>query len=121
MIKPASQLTTSGIICVCATPTTLASPRYATLKNQYAPHIQVIEPDCSDWSKYIEESQMNEQKLQATIQPALTAGADVIVLGCTHYHWIEEEIQQLAGNEVKILQPEQAVISQLMRILPQTS
>jgi glutamate racemase len=117
MLKPAAQLTASKTVCVCATPTTLASFRYAELKKQYAANIQVIEPDCSDWSALIEQNQMNEQKLKAVIAPALQAGADVIVLGCTHYHWIEQEIRAIVGEQVEILQPEQAVISQLKRVL----
>lgn len=118
MVKPAAQLSTSKVICVCATPTTLASERYAELKQQFAANVTVLEPDCSDWSRLIEHSEMNEQHIQETIEPALQAGADVIVLGCTHYHWIEQEIRNLAGAAVEILQPEQAVISQLRRVLP---
>src|SRR5690348_7793734 len=47
MIKPAAELTKNKIITVCATPTTLASPRYAWLKQTYAQGIKVLEPDCS--------------------------------------------------------------------------
>src|SRR5688572_7572234 len=36
MVKPAAAMTKSGVIAVCATPATLASPRYAWLKNEYA-------------------------------------------------------------------------------------
>lgn len=118
MVKPAAQLSTNKVICVCATPTTLASERYAELKRQFAANVTVLEPDCSDWSRLIEHSEMNEQHIQETIEPALQAGTDVIVLGCTHYHWIEQEIRNLAGAAVEILQPEQAVISQLRRVLP---
>lgn len=121
MVKPAVQLSVSKIICVCATPTTLASQRYATLKEQYAANAQVIEPDCSDWSKLIEENTINEAKLRQTIEPVLAAGADVIVLGCTHYHWIEQEIRDLVGGKAEILQPEQAVISQLKRLVAPTA
>lgn len=117
MIKPAVQLSTSKVICVCATPTTLASLRYAELKQAFASGLTVIEPDCSEWSKLIEQNEMNESKLRDAIEPVLAAGADVIVLGCTHYHWIEREIRELAGDGVDVLQPEQAVISQLMRVI----
>lgn len=121
MVKPAAQLSASKKICVCATPTTLSSARYGELKRQYAAGIQVIEPDCSQWSKLIEQNAMNEAKLRDTIEPALQGGADVIVLGCTHYHWIEREIRELAGPDVEVLQPEQAVISQLKRVLERSA
>lgn len=121
MVKPAAEHTKSGKIAVCATPTTLSSPRYAELKSEFAKDITVLEPNCADWSSLIEENQMNEQKLQQTIEPALAAGADVIVLGCTHYHWIEQEVKELAGDRAIVLQPEQAVVAQLKRVLGQAS
>ncbi|CAN5410395.1 glutamate racemase [soil metagenome] len=117
MVKPAAERTQSGKIAVCATPTTLSSARYMELKNEFAQDVTVLEPDCSDWSSLIEENQMNEQKLRQTIEPVLAAGADVIVLGCTHYHWIEEEIRELAGDKAIVMQPEQAVVAQLKRVL----
>lgn len=117
MVKPAAQLTGNKRICVCATPTTLASARYQELKQQYAANLEVFEPDCSDWSRLIEQNAMNEAELREAITPAVEAGVDVIVLGCTHYHWIEQQIRDIAGPSVEILQPEQAVISQLMRVL----
>ncbi len=119
MVKPASQLTSSKVIAVCATPTTLASPRYAELKELYAKKITVIEPNCSDWSGLIEKNELTKAEIANDIMPALQQGTDVIVLGCTHYHWIEQEIAEIVGNRVVILQPEQALVSQLKRVIAQ--
>jgi glutamate racemase len=117
MVKPAAEQTKSKIIAVCATPTTLASPRYAELKEEHAKDITVIGPDCSDWSYLIENNQMNEEKLQSELEPALNEGADVIVLACTHYHWIQEQILKLAAGRAEVIQPEEAVVRQLKRVL----
>lgn len=117
MVKPAAKATTSGVITVCATPTTLGSPRYGELKKEYAAGITVDEPDCSDWSLLIEKNEMTEQRIRECIEPSLMRGADVIVLGCTHYHWIEDEIRDIVGTRAVVLQPEQAVIAQLKRVL----
>jgi glutamate racemase len=121
MIKPAAELTKSKIIAVCATPATLASPRYAWLKNTYARDIKVLEPDCSDWSSMIEHKRIDQQKIATRINESLAAGADVIVLGCTHYHWIEEEIVTITASKAAVVQPEQAIIKQLKRVLTQIS
>ena len=56
-------------------------------------------------------------RLREEIEPALRAGVDVIVLGCTHYHWIQNELQSLAGKDVVVMQPEQAVIEELKRVI----
>lgn len=117
MVKPAKELTRSGVIAVCATPATLASPRYKELKEMYAKDITVLEPDCGDWAYMIEHSQIDERKIEKRIGEALVRGADVIVLGCTHYHWIEKEIRGLAKDNATVLQPEAAVVKQLNRVL----
>lgn len=117
MIKPAASMTKSGVIAVCATPTTLESQRYNTLKQEFANQVTVVEPDCADWSYLIENNQMNEERIESELQPALDAGADVVVLACTHYHWIEEEIKQFVQGRAEVLQPETATIDQLKKVL----
>lgn len=117
MIKPAAEQTKSKIIAVCATPTTLASPRYNWLKETYAQNIKVLEPDCSDWALMIENREIKEKKITARINQVLDDGADVIVLACTHYHWIEDEITALAKDRAVVLQPEQAITKQVKRVL----
>lgn len=116
MVKPAAMASKRGAIAVCATPTTLASERYVELKRLHAQHVTVIEPDCADWSELIEHNKMNENILREQLQPALAAGVDVVVLGCTHYHWVESEVRSIMGPDVQVMQPEIAVIEQLTRV-----
>lgn len=117
MVKPAAEHTKTGVIAVCATPATLASERYKWLKDTYAAGKMVIEPDCSQWSYMIEHNSVNDALIALQVKDMCDAGADVIVLGCTHYHWIEEKIRDMAAGRAEIIQPEQAIIHQLQRIL----
>ena len=117
MIKPAAVLSKTKVIAVCATPTTLASQRYAWLKETYAQNIKVLEPDCSDWSYLIEHNQLDESKISTRLNDALEQGADVIVLGCTHYHWIETEVNAIAAGRAQVIQPETAIVEQLIRVM----
>lgn len=117
MIKPASEQTRTGIIAVCATPGTLKSERYLWLKQTYAADKTVVEPDCSRWSYMIEHNAVEDDYIARQIDELCDAGADVIVLGCTHYHWIEEKIQAMASGRAVVIQPEPAVIRQLQRVL----
>lgn len=120
MVKPAAEMTKSGKIAVCATPATLGSDRYAWLKDTYAKNIEILEPDCSDWALMIENNQLDHEKIRKRIDQVCKEGVDTIVLGCTHYHWIEEDIQAIAdGYNAQVIQPEQAVIVQLKRVLEQ--
>lgn len=113
MVKPAVLATKTGIVAVCATPGTLKSERYAWLKRTYAPKTKIIEPDCSNWANMVERNEVNRAAICNQVAQMCTNGADVIVLGCTHYHWIEELIKQAAGPDVTVLQPETAIVARL--------
>lgn len=118
MIKTASLNTTTGVIAVCATPATLASERYRRLIKKYGRHLDVIEPDCSQWAYLIENNQLNRATIEATINEVCTKDADVIVLGCTHYHWIKELIVEIANGRAEVLEPSEAIgrrVAQLLR------
>ena len=119
MIKPATQMTKSKVIAVCATPATLSSERYKWLKNEYANDITVLEPECGDWPLMIEENAVNEQEITMRINETLEKNADVIVLACTHFHWIEDEVNQLAKDKASVIQPTEATIEQLKRVISQ--
>ncbi|MEI6581708.1 MAG: glutamate racemase [bacterium] len=119
MVKPAAQYTKSGVIAVCATPTTLASARYKQLKQEFAADIQVLEPDCSDWSTMIENNEINHHKIDEQIESVFQKGADVVVLACTHYHWIQHSIDTIAGGRAIVIQPETAIVAQLKRVIEQ--
>jgi len=117
MVKSASEQTKSGIIAVCATPATLASPRYADLKQQYAKDLMILEPDCSAWAYMIEHNTVNVQHIREQIEALCNAGADVIVLGCTHYIWIEQLIEETTQGRALVLQPEEAIIRRIRELL----
>jgi glutamate racemase len=119
MVKVATELTKKGHIAVFATPATLKSSRYAWLKSEYCENISVIEPDCSNWAAMVEANQINKKQIKDTVLLSVKAGADVLVLGCTHYHWIEDVINEAAGPGNKVIQPEQAIVRQVQRVIAQ--
>lgn len=119
MVKPAATLTKTKIIAVCATPATLASQRYNELKKEYAKGIKVVEPDCANWAELIERNNLGSKQIAETVHAILAEGADVIVLGCTHYHWIEQDIKREAGDKVTVIQPEEAIVRRLKQVLAQ--
>jgi glutamate racemase len=120
-VKPAAEASLTGTITVCATPRTLESPRYAWLKETFASSVRVLEPDCSDWSSMIESNRVNVRHIAEIVDASIAEGSDQIVLGCTHYHWIEDTIRACADGRASVLQPEQPVIEQLQRVLAAVS
>jgi glutamate racemase len=119
MVKPAAAATKTGVISVCATPRTLSSRRYKWLKDRYAKDVKVLEPDCGDWATMIENNRLDREKVAKIINDSIESGADQIVLGCTHYHWIEEDIKKIARDRAEVIQPEKPAIDQLKRVLGQ--
>lgn len=120
MIKPACEQTKTKKIVVCATPATLKSSRYKQLIEQYAKGVEIYEPNCSDWTMMIENKTQNIRNIESDIIKPLKAGADTIVLACTHYHWIEQEIKQIANKfGATVIQPEEAVVRRLRTVLSQ--
>ncbi len=121
MIQPAVAITRSKIVAVCATPTTLASKRYEELKETYAhpSHVQVIEPDCSRWADMIEKNRIDQALIEDVTEECIQRGADVIVMGCTHYHWIEKIVERKALGRAIVLQPEAHVIVELKQVIAQ--
>lgn len=116
MIEAAAEQSKTGKICVCATPATLKSRRYRELKDSHGKDAVFIEPDCHDWAQMIEDNDVNEHIVNERLQFALNNGADVIVLGCTHYHWIKDLIEKIARGRATIIEPSDHVAMQIKQL-----
>lgn len=44
---------------------------------------------------------------------------DTIILGCTHYPFVSDTIQEIVGHDIQIIEPSEAVTAQLIRQLNQ--
>lgn len=119
MVKPAASQSTSRRFAVFATPATLQSPRYNELKQTWAADCQIIEPDCSGWATAIEHNQTDSITVELTVRQVLADGADVIVLACTHYHWLKGRIEAKAGPSVLVLEPSDAIKNRIQSLLGQ--
>lgn len=117
MVKPAAAQTKSGTIAVLATPATLASPSYDNLKKTWAKDITIIEPDTASWATLIEAGKAEEVPIEDTIFHLIEQHADVIVLACTHYHWLKERAQTAAGTQATILEPSDAIGNRIISLL----
>lgn len=117
MVKTAASLTKSNVVAICATPATLASDRYKRLVTRFGAHLTILEPDCSNWAYMIENNQVNNEEISKIINQLCDRGADVIVLGCTHYHWIKDLIITLAAGRAQIIEPSEAIVRRVKTLL----
>lgn len=124
-VKPAVQVSESKIVGVLATPRTLLTPAFATLAQRFAAQASILLQPCPLLVPMLENMQDDEQSLAPVLKhylaPLVEQGADTLVLGCTHYNFLAEQIATiasiLAGKEVNIIRTEVAVAKQLQRRL----
>ena len=58
-----------------------------------------------------------ESTVRASLSPLLQAGADIIVLGCTHYPFLLPVLQRVAGPGIRFIDPAPAVARQLVHVM----
>jgi glutamate racemase len=125
-VKPAAGSTRSGVVGVLATPGTFASPRYASLMARFAGDVTVLEDPCVGLVPLIEAGDLDgaatAELLRSVLQPMLAQGVDTLVLGCTHYPFVQPLLaeivaQEAPGREVRIIDPAPAVARQALRVL----
>lgn len=120
-VKPAAMLTKTGVIGVLATTRTLDSGRFQRLVGAHANHLKVIAQACPGLAEAIEthgaDSQQVSGLLDVYVAPLADAGADIVVLGCTHYPWVAEAILQRMPAGTRLLDTGEPVARQLDRLL----
>lgn len=120
-VKPAAAATRTGTIGVLATAGTLESARYRRLLQDHGSTVKVIERVCHHWVDQVERGELSGDAARAAvaaeIAPLLDAGADTLVLGCTHFPWLAPLIGEVAGPTVSLIDPAPAVAEQLARRL----
>jgi len=119
-IKPAVAATTNGRVGVLATVATLASGRYQALLQSHAGEVLVFSQPCPGLVDQIETGQLERPELLALIErycaPLREAQVDTVLLGCTHYPFVQPEIQAALGPQVRLLNIEAAVAKQAKRL-----
>ena len=124
-VKPAALGTRSGVIGVLATAGTLKASKYLNTKGLYQDNVRIEEHVGEGFVQLVERGELDgpeaERTVRASLQPLLDAGADIIVLGCTHYPFLRPVIERIAGPDVRIIDPAPAVARQVLRVLESRS
>jgi glutamate racemase len=130
-LKPGAAATKSGKVGVLATDRTLHSEKFLTLRDQIASATQaefLLQP-CIGLVDQIELGQLGSAGTMALLEqyvtPLLDNGADTLVLGCTHYPFVENAIRAVAAQHashnalapVTLIDTGDAVARQLARLL----
>ena len=120
-VKPAVELTRTGVVGVMATPATFQGELYRATVGRWARDVRVVEQVCIGLADLVERGELEGEHCDAVLrgflQPMLRAGADTVVLGCTHYPFVIEAIRRLGGSSLAVLDPAPAVARHLGEVL----
>jgi len=128
-IKPAAELTSSGLVSVLATPGTISRKYTLGLVDQFASQIEVKLVGATKLAQLAEDHlqgiQIDTVLLKEEIAPCFveheTKRTDIIALGCTHYPFLVNEMRKVAPWPVDWLDPAEAVARQAVRELRRTA
>lgn len=120
-VKPAALGTKTGVVGVLATAGTLKGSKYLKTKESVDDQVNVFEHVGRGFVELVEEGRLSgseaEDVVKASLGPLLSAGADIIVLGCTHYPFLLPVLQKVAGPDIRFIDPAPAVARQLVHVL----
>lgn len=122
-IKPAAMQSQNGIVGVLATEATLNSDKFNALLATLPSHCRFIKQAGAGLVPLIEDGQIESPAMRALLQTHLKGivegQADTLVLGCTHYPFLKNQIRELIGASITIVDTSDAVVRQLGRQLEQ--
>lgn len=122
-VKPAVELTRTGTVGVLATPAALRGRLLADVIERFATPVgvRVVTTAPAGMVEAVERGELDtpatEDAVQAALTPMLEAGADCIVLGCTHYPFLNTVLRRIAGDDVRLIDSSGGVALQTRRVL----
>ncbi len=122
-VKPAAALTKTGVIGVLATHGTLQGSLYKATSEKYArrKEVKIIEEVGDGLVELVEAGDTQSPEAEALVRkyinPMIEAGADCVVLGCTHYPFLEPLIRKVSSDKLIVINPAPAVAKRALQLL----
>lgn len=120
-VKPAVEATSSGHIGVLATQNTIQSESFKKLVSRFSSQTNVISQACPEFVHIVEHNLIGTglalQTAKQYVEPLIEQGCDQIVLGCTHFPFLTNEIKKVCQDKANIIDTSDAVAKQLNRVL----
>lgn len=125
-VKPAASCTKTGVVGVLATAGTLKADKYLTTRGKYAEEVRFVEHVGEGFVELVENDNTTGAEAEIVVGnsliPLLEAGADTIVLGCTHYPFLSDTILKVASEHfpdqaISVIDPAPAVARHLLDVM----
>ena len=137
-VKPAALRSKTGVVGVLATAGTFHGRLYNETKARFAKNVTVLAVQADEFVSAVEKAYRGldvpkilekledpallahlEPVVRRRIEPLLKAGADKIVLGCTHFPHLKPVIEKVCAGRAEVIDPSEAVARQAKRVLEQ--
>ena len=122
-IKPAALNSKTKVVGMLATKGTLESELLFETAQRFAQGVKVVEQVGEGLVSLIETGKMRSPEmtrlLKKYVEPMLDQNIDQLVLGCTHYPFLTDQIQEITGDRVCIVDSGEAIARQTRVILEQ--
>ena len=125
-VKPAAHNTLTGVVGILATQGTLSGDKYQNTRDRFAGQSTIVEHAGEGFVELVESNNTEGPEAEATVrhslEPLIKAGADQIVLGCTHYPFLKKTIAKVAEElaperKITIIDPAPAIARHLREIM----
>lgn len=120
-VKPAALESKSLVVGVLATAGTFSGRLYNETKAKFASDVNIIATVADEFVELVEQGRTDgdevEHIVRRRLEPLLAAGADQIVLGCTHFPHLKPVMERVCGGKARIIDPSFAVARHAKRIL----
>lgn len=121
-VKPAVNQTKSGVIGVLTTQATADGVLYGKVLSQFAQDVRVITQIAPRLVELVEAgtfaSPMGRAIIHEHLAPLIAEKCDQLVLACTHFPFLADEILQLSQGHITLVDPGLPVAKQVQRVLP---
>jgi glutamate racemase len=117
----AAAITDNGRVGVLATPNTVESGAYRRALEGQGRELEVTEVEAPDLAPFIQDGSPFDESTMAMARaycaPLKRAGADTLILGCTHYPLVAPMLQRILGRDVRLVSGGHAVAAAVQRTL----
>jgi glutamate racemase len=120
-IKPAALNSDTKKIGILATKGTLSSELFNKTHKEFTQNVNTIEIVGTGIVELIEAGKMDSKEMHNLLisicEPFMISGIDFLVLGCSHYPYVKDQLQELLPSAVRIIDSGAAVARQTLHVL----
>lgn len=120
-VKPAALGSRNGIVGVLATHGTFNGRLYRETSARVSGSVKIIECVADEFVDLVERGAVSGAEAEAAVrmrlEPLIAAGADRIVLGCTHFPHLKHLMEKVVAGKAEIIDPSDAVARRIVDVL----